>query len=643
MGEQISEDLERISLKFIDYKTIEEIVLNINDKTDLVNILTYISRINTLSMIMYARSGHIGTSLSSMEIFQWLLNYQLGNVFKNNFENILIASKGHDAPGYYASLHSNKLIPDKKLRELRRLGGLPGHPDVESSFISTNTGSLGMGISKAKGFIYSDRLKNVERKVFVLCGDGEMQEGQNWEALRGAVNDKLGNLVVIVDNNKLQSDTLVKNVSDLGNLLERFKSTGWIGEECNGNDILSLENTYQKLNNQNKHLPKVIIANTKKGKGVSFMEIDENSPPREYEYHSGAPSEEEYGKGIFELEKKLLTLLQPFKINKINFTEENIEQNISQKKEYSTVQAYSEYLASIGSNENLVVLDADLAKDCGLLEFEKEYPERFVEFGIAEQDMVSSAGTMALNGFLPIVNSFSCFLIPRANEQIYNNATQKSKVMYTGVMNGVLPAAPGHSHQSVRDIALMRSVPNLDVIEPWTKKQVEDTLNYFLKKETQSVYMRINPIPHSSTEIYSELKLPEKGQGSELFNFKNASTSIIVHSPLLVDQILNVIKEFEKEGIKLNVFVASWLNSFDDNWWKEKLKESSNIFIFENGLIGGGWAEYISTQLNNVNGNIHIKGLEEVPPCGQAQEVLDKVGFSTDKIYKYICSVIKKV
>ena len=124
MGEQISEDLERISLKFIDYKSIEEIVQNINDKTALVNILSYISRINTLSMIMYARSGHIGTSLSSMEIFQWLLNYQLGNVFKNEFENILIASKGHDAPGYYASLHSNKLIPDKKLRELRRLGGL---------------------------------------------------------------------------------------------------------------------------------------------------------------------------------------------------------------------------------------------------------------------------------------------------------------------------------------------------------------------------------------------------------------------------------------------------------------------------------------------------------------------------------------
>ena len=257
--------------------------------------------------------------------------------------------------------------------------------------------------------------------------------------------------------------------------------------------------------------------------------------------------------------------------------------------------------------------------------------------------MVSAAGTMALNGFLPIVNSFSCFLIPRANEQIYNNATQKSKVFYTGVMNGVLPAAPGHSHQSVRDIALMRSVPNVEVIEPWTKQQVDDTLNYFLENETQSIYMRINPIPHSSTEIYSELPLPAKGQGSELFNSQNASLSIIVHSPLLVDQMLSVVEEFKKEGIELNLFVASWLNSFDTSWWGKKLNKSRNIILFENGLISGGWAEYFSTQLSNSDCNIYIKGLNDVPPCGQVQEILDNVGFSCEELYKYIFSIIKKI
>ncbi len=643
MGERISEDLEKINLKFVDYKAIEKLILNIEDKEFLGNVLSYISRINTLSMIMYARSGHVGTSLSSMEIFQWLINYQLGTITNNEFENILIASKGHDAPGYYSSLHSNKLIPDEKLRELRRLGGLPGHPDIESSFVSTNTGSLGMGISKAKGFIYSDRLKNVERKVFVLCGDGEMQEGQNWEALRGAVNDNLGNLTVIIDNNKLQSDTLVTQVSDLGDLLSRFESTGWIGEECDGNDIDSIQNAYHNLQSTSKDLPKVIIANTIKGKGISFMEIDENSPPREYEYHSGAPSEEEYNKALSELEKKLLSMLKPFSINEIDFTEDNIEQSLVVKEESSTVQAYSEALVKIGSNENVLVLDADLAKDCGLIEFENKFPDRFLEFGIAEQDMVSAAGTMALNGFLPIVNSFSCFLIPRANEQIYNNATQKSKVLYTGVMNGVLPAAPGHSHQSVRDIALMRSVPGLDVIEPWTKQQVEDTLNYYLQKDTGSIYMRINPLPHSSTSIYSKLNLPEKGQGTELLSSNDSSISIVVHSPLFVDQAIQVVERFQKENIKINLLVASWLSQLDKEWWNNKLKNSKEIFIFENGFIQGGWTEFFISELNSLNKNIHVHGLRDVPPCGQAQEILDDVGFSTNKIYDQISSNIKKV
>ena len=643
MGERISEDLERINLKFVDYKAIEKLILNIEDKEFLGNVLSYISRINTLSMIMYARSGHVGTSLSSMEIFQWLINYQLGTVTNNEFENILIASKGHDAPGYYSTLHSNKLIPDKKLRELRRLGGLPGHPDIESSFVSTNTGSLGMGISKAKGFIYSDRLKNVERKVFVLCGDGEMQEGQNWEALRGAVNDNLGNLTVIIDNNKLQSDTLVTKVSDLGDLLSRFESTGWIGEECDGNDIDSIENAYQNLQSTSKDLPKVIIANTIKGKGISFMEIDENSPPREYEYHSGAPSEEEYNKALSELEKKLLSMLKPFSINEIDFTEDNIEQSLVVKEESSTVQAYSEAIVKIGSNKNVLILDADLAKDCGLIEFENKFPDQFLEFGIAEQDMVSAAGTMALNGFLPIVNSFSCFLIPRANEQIYNNATQKSKVLYTGVMNGVLPAAPGHSHQSVRDIALMRSVPGLDVIEPWTKQQVEDTLNYYLQKETGSIYMRINPLPHSSTSLYSKLNLPEKGQGTELLSNNNSSISIVVHSPLFVDQAIQVVERFQKENIEINLLVASWLSQLDKEWWNNKLKNSKEIFIFENGFIQGGWAEFFISELNSLNKNIHVHGLRDIPPCGQAQEILDDVGFSTNKIYDQISSNIKKI
>src|SRR5215208_6467685 len=116
----------------------------------------------------------------------------------------------------------------------------------------------------------------------------------------------------------------------------------------------------------------------------------------------------------------------------------------------------------------LVVLDADLVLDCGLIPFRDRFPERFFECGIAEQDMVSQAGAMALAGLLPAVHSFACFLAPRANEQIYNNATEGGKVIYAGSLVGIVPGGPGHSHQSVRDIALFGCVPGMALLEPTT-------------------------------------------------------------------------------------------------------------------------------------------------------------------------------
>src|SRR5690606_15430229 len=114
----------------------------------------------------------------------------------------------------------------------------------------------------------------------------------------------------------------------------------------------------------------------------------------------------------------------------------------------------------------LVVLDADLVLDTGLIPFRERYPERFVECGIAEQDMVSVAGGMALRGALPVVHSFACFLSARPNEQIYNNATERTRVVYVGSLAGVVPGGPGHSHQAVRDIAALGGVPGLIMLEP---------------------------------------------------------------------------------------------------------------------------------------------------------------------------------
>ncbi len=162
-------------------------------------------RINILYMIMRAGSGHIGTSFSSIDIVSWLHLEVLEG------DDVYYSSKGHDAPALYSVLIGTERLPFEKLHGLRRLGGLPGHPDIAATpEVNTNTGSLGMGISKAKGFARAARLRGERRRVWVLTGDGELQEGQFWESLAQAANEGFGEITAIVDHNKIQSDTWVE-------------------------------------------------------------------------------------------------------------------------------------------------------------------------------------------------------------------------------------------------------------------------------------------------------------------------------------------------------------------------------------------------------------------------------------------------
>ena len=133
--------------------------------------------------------------------------------------------------------------------------------------------------------------------------------------------------------------------------------------------------------------------------------------------------------------------------------------------------------------------------DTGLVPFRERFPERFVECGIAEQDMVSQAGAMALAGLLPVCHSFACFLSTRPNEQIYNNATEETKVVYVGSLAGLVPAGPGHSHQSVRDISALGAMPGMSLIEPYCEQEVALALGWALQEAGGPVYLRLVSVP----------------------------------------------------------------------------------------------------------------------------------------------------
>jgi len=447
-------------------------------------------RLNTLYMIAKAGSGHIGSSFSSMDIVSWLYLEEMRE------QDIYFSSKGHDAPGLYAILLSLGRLPFEKIHLLRRAGGLPGHPDVAIPGMVVNSGSLGMGISKAKGMVRADRLDGRKRHIFVMTGDGELQEGQIWESLVSAANDRMDELTVIVDHNKLQSDYLVARTSDLGDLEAKFRSFGWHVERVDGHDLPAFAETLKRVRAV-VGKPQIIIADTIKGCGISFMEhVAMESDAAMYRFHSGAPDSGSYTRAAQELIDRINASFKTLGLTPLVLESTPAQPARPSPKVERMVPAYgAALLAAARKNERIVALDADLILDTGLIPFRDALPDRFVECGIAEQDMVSQAGGLALAGRLPVVHSFACFLAPRANEQIATNATEGTQVIYVGSLAGVLPGGPGHSHQAVRDISAVGSVPGMLAAEPCCEAEVEPLLQSLLARRGAPSYLRLVSIP----------------------------------------------------------------------------------------------------------------------------------------------------
>src|SRR5688572_16553552 len=198
MGDLQTDQGESLELRFVPVDEFQRLLAVETTAVARARAFAALARINVLYMIAGAWSGHIGTSFSSLEIMSWLFLNEIRDLDKGPAAaDIFFSSKGHDAPALYAVLIGLGLLPPEKLHELRRLHGLPGHPHVETPFIQANTGSLGMGISKAKGMAIANRHAGAPRRIFVLTGDGELQEGQFWESLGSAANRGLGEIVTI--------------------------------------------------------------------------------------------------------------------------------------------------------------------------------------------------------------------------------------------------------------------------------------------------------------------------------------------------------------------------------------------------------------------------------------------------------------
>jgi transketolase len=601
-----------LDLRYVGYDALQQL-RRIEDPAVRVRQFADACRINVLSMIMEAGSGHIGTSFSVMDLLAHLHLEVLEG------DDVCFSSKGHDAPAMYAMLAAVGKLDFELIHRLRRLGGLPGHPDIATvPALDTNTGSLGMGISKAKGFARAARLQGGRRRVFVICGDGELQEGQFWESLPQAVNEGFGEITAIVDHNKIQSDTWVSEVSDLGNLDAKFAAYGWAVARCDGNDPAAIAQTLGGLL-ADAERPKVLIADTLKGSGARVFEP--HDLPRAgtslYAFHSGAPGPDQYAEALAELAGRLGDVpLEPAQAPRR--TQPAAPQKL--------VAAYGEALRDVAGEEpRLVALDADLVLDCGLIPFRERFPERFVECGIAEQDMVSQAGTLALGGMLPAVHSFASFLTPRANEQIFNNATERSKVIYSGFLAGIVPGGPGHSHQSVRDIALMGCLPGVACLEPATEHEARLCVQWAVREAPGSVYLRFVSVPW---ELGFEPPAPERlefGRGTVVR--ADGDVVVVCTGPVLASQAYGV----QEAALVL----LPWLRDVDGAWLAE-VAGDRRIVVLDNHWVRGGQGDAVRAALPGHA--VEVVGIDRVPESGGNEEVLQAHGLDTASLRKRLAA-----
>lgn len=255
-------------------------------------------RIEIIEQVYNANSGHPGGSLSCADILAVLYFNQM-NIDSENpnakGRDRFVLSKGHCAPALYATLARKGYFDKELLKGFRKVeSNLQGHPDMKKvPGVDMSTGSLGQGLSAAVGMAIGSKMEHEGYRVYCLLGDGELEEGQVWEAAMSASKNKLDNLCAIVDYNTLQIDGNVEEVAGLIDIKEKFESFGFNVIEVNGHDIEALIHAFNSAKHQ-KDMPSVIIARTIKGKGVSFME-------GKAEWHGKAPNQEQYEEAINEL------------------------------------------------------------------------------------------------------------------------------------------------------------------------------------------------------------------------------------------------------------------------------------------------------------------------------------------------------
>jgi len=578
--------------------------------------IAYANRINSLACIMAAKHGWIGATFSCAEVLTYLYfeKMNFSKITENRIDgDMLILSKGHAAPMQYACLAGLGVIPFEMLLTYKTKDGLQAHTDKMTPGIVSNTGSLGQSLSKACGLALAGRIKKIFNRIYVVVGDGELQEGQNYEALMTLKKFNISEVVPIIDRNYIQTDSAVKDIKDIGNLEKIFSGFGFSVRRMDGHNIADIRKNCEDLNYRHNN---ILIADTIKGYGSKLTGMDRNIGRRKAVWHSAIPGTEQYFNILEDLVERVHTPEISADYLKFRKNLRPVDAVYSLSSAKSARDVFSKQIIELAEkNRKIVVLDADLEKSMRLTEFAQKYPERFLEMGIAEQDMVSVAGGLALNGFLPIVNTYASFF-RRAFEQIYINSTEKLPIVYAGHYSGLSYSTDGKSHQMTGDIPMMRTIPTMHVFDPFCNEELANILSYYLNNHYKRnmawnypVYIKLRRSPAEYTLDISEKYEFGIDKGFEIV--KGRGLCFVPAGPHLTAYCVKVASEnFDRETGVVTFSAQNYLNERNVCRLLSKYKK---IIVVEENVTAGGLGDEISGILdkNNVSIKIIRKGVDD--------------------------------
>lgn len=586
-----------------------------------------------------AGSGHPTSSLSAVELMMTLM---FGGVMKYRVDepkyinnDRLIFSKGHAAPLLYSLWVVAGVVDEKELMTLRKFeSNLEGHPTMNFSHTEAATGSLGQGLSVGVGMALNARIDKLPHKTYVLLGDSEMAEGQNWEAMQIAAYYKLDNLMGIIDVNRLGQRGETMYGHRLSNYSNKVRSFGWHVEEVDGHNLEEILLAYQQASFI-KNKPTMIVAKTIKGKGISFLENKED-------WHGKALNNEELEEALEELgeiEPVVGEVLEPknIELKKIKSKKmDELDKDIDYKKPLATRKAYGHALLEIYPKyPQIVVLDAEVSNSTYSGEFREKYPESFFEMYIAEQNMVSVAVGLALRGKIPFVSTFAAFFT-RAFDQIRVASHNGVKVVFVGSHAGVSIGEDGLSQMGLEDIAMFRSILGSRIFYPADGVATKKLMIEMIAQEGIG-YIRTTRM---DTESLYDLSEEFEVGGSKTLKTTNNDKVTVIGAGVTLYEALKAYKALKEEGISIRVIDLYSVKPVDVDTLVKACKETKALVVVEDHFVEGGMAEAVRSALVHETTPIYSLAVTKMPRSGSPEELLAYEEIDSQAIISKIREII---